>query len=51
MYCHQLCVCVHVCVPVERLAERRRAVDAGAAALCGVARCSPAVSDDAAPRG
>lgn len=38
-------------IPVERLAERHRAVGAGADALCGAARCFPAVSGDAAPRG
>lgn len=38
-------------IPVEHLAERHRAAGAGAAALCGAARCFPAVSGDAAPRG
>lgn len=38
-------------LPVEHLAERRRAVAVGVAALCGAARCFPTVSGDAAPHG
>lgn len=40
-----------MCVPAGRPAETRRAAGAGADALYGAARCFPAVSGDAAPRG
>lgn len=43
--------CVMICVPVGRPVEKRRAADVGAAELYGAARCFPAVSGDAAPRG